>query len=260
MQALLLRFLETGELQPVGGLAPTCSVNTRVICATNRTLLERVEQGEFRRDLYYRLNVVHLVVPPLRERREDIPPLVEHFARVYGDRYHRRQLRLAPDAMEMLVEYSWPGNVRELKNVIERVVVRSRSDVVTAACLPREIMAGRVPMSGSSRPTSPSPSDALLHRMLVDGESFWAAVYPAFLNRDLTRDDLRTIVQKGLERTRGNYRVLIELFNMPAKDYRRFLNLLRKHSCQQPFQPFRTAKAEQPEPAAVGPGRVRIAG
>src|SRR5215210_1781894 len=120
MQGLLLRFMETGELQKVGSDRVTTRVNVRVIAATNRSLREMIEEGTFREDLFYRLNVIHLTVPALRERREDIPPLIEYFlaqfTRTNGNGNGYIAKALAPDTMRLLCEYSWPGNVRELEN------------------------------------------------------------------------------------------------------------------------------------------------
>src|SRR5436305_2312593 len=113
MQGLLLRFLETGELQKVGADGGGHHVNVRVIAATNRNLRDMITQGTFREDLFYRLNVIHLVVPPLRDRREDIPPLIGHFMRRFTSGNSRPVRRLSTDALKLLYEYSWPGNVRE---------------------------------------------------------------------------------------------------------------------------------------------------
>src|SRR6516165_2266396 len=110
MQALLLRFLETGEIQSVGAHSAPTNVNVRVIAATNRNLADRVAAGEFREDLLYRLRVIHIHVPPLRDRREDIPELIDHFLRKSG-----RKIRISDAAMQVLMSYHWPGNVRELQ-------------------------------------------------------------------------------------------------------------------------------------------------
>jgi two-component system nitrogen regulation response regulator NtrX len=135
MQSLLLRFLETGELQKVGAERAGRNVNVRVIAATNRRLDEMIEQGLFREDLFYRLNVIHIIVPPLRDRKEDIPKLVDQFLQQFlGNGYVVRSI--APDAMEALSNYYWPGNVRELQNVIERLVVTGRRDVARLEDLP----------------------------------------------------------------------------------------------------------------------------
>src|SRR6478672_9157257 len=122
MQGLLLRFMETGELQKVGADRAGARVNVRVIAATNRSLRDMIVQGTFREDLFYRLNVIHLTVPSLRDRREDIPALIDHFLQQFtkGDAHVVKGL--APETLRHLREYSWPGNVRELENVIERLV------------------------------------------------------------------------------------------------------------------------------------------
>src|SRR5918993_609034 len=118
MQGLLLRFLETGELQKVGADRILGRVDVRVIAATNRNLRDMIDQGTFREDLFYRLNVIHLTVPPLRERPEDIPPLINHFLQYFTrtDAYLAREL--SSDAFALLRAYTWPGNVRELENVM----------------------------------------------------------------------------------------------------------------------------------------------
>jgi transcriptional regulator with PAS, ATPase and Fis domain len=257
MQALLLRFLENGELQRVGADRIQSRVDVRVIAATNRDLAERIASKDFREDLYYRLNVIHMTVPPLRERREDIPVFLQYFVRMYAERHGMRAPEIAPDALAQLVAYSWPGNVRELKNVAERLIVRSHSPILTIAELPEEI---RQWGHGTARPSPPVPAlantiaDELYTRMVHDRESFWSAVHPLFMTRDLTRADLRNILRKGLQQTGGNYKLLVELFNMPGADYKRFLNFLRKHECHVPFQRFRTARPAAEDLVAAGIG------
>src|SRR5687767_2456507 len=139
MQGLLLRFMETGELQKVGADRAAGRVNVRVIAATNRNLRDMISDGTFREDLFYRLNVIHLTVPPLRERREDITSLIDYFLAQFTRSTGYVVRGLAPETMRLLCEYSWPGNVRELENVIERLVVTGRSEVVMAEELPHEI-------------------------------------------------------------------------------------------------------------------------
>ncbi len=242
MQALLLRFLESGEVQRVGADRTQSRVDVRVIAATNRNLVERIAEKEFREDLYYRLNVIHLLIPPLRERRDDVQVLLPYFLRVYSQRHGVPTPDLSPDALRLLVAYDWPGNVRELKNVVERLVVRARALVVAPEDLPAEITG--LPRSERERmPVRASAAESMYERMVRGGESFWAVVYPPFIARDLTRDDMRLIIRKGLEQARGNYKLLVALFNMPPTDYKRFLNFLRKHDCHMPFQRFRSAAA-----------------
>jgi transcriptional regulator with GAF, ATPase, and Fis domain len=246
MQGLLLRFLETGEVQRVGCERGVRRVNVRIIAATNRDLAQQVAAGAFREDLYYRLNVIRIHVPPLRARPADVPALFAHFAELFGRQYGLAPRLLMPEAEQALTSCRWPGNVRELKNVVERLVVRAPGEPVYAADLPAECRSAADVLrcvsvsrhAGGDR----DPLQRLIDRLLQDGDSFWDAVHAPFMDRDLSRDQLRRIVQAGLERTAGNYRMLVELFNMPASDYKRFLSFLRKHDCQVPFHAFRAVR------------------
>jgi DNA-binding NtrC family response regulator len=249
MQALLLRFLESGEIQRVGSDRVNSRVDVRVIAATNRDLMARIADKSFREDLYYRLNVIHLAIPPLRERREDIEPLFTHFCRLYSQRHKLPLPVISPEAMERIASYRWPGNVRELKNVAERVVVRTRSGIIDPTDLPREVSNAVVEMRPVEAFRSKRTSDVLFERMVVGGESFWTVVYEPFMSRDLTREDLRAIITAGLEQTRGNYKALVQSFNLEPADYKRFLNFLRKYQCHMPFQRFRSARIRMDEPA-----------
>ena len=131
MQALLLRFLESGEIQPVGADGGGTTVDVRVISATNRDLPALIASGQFREDLMYRIRVIHLLVPPLRARREDIKPLIEHTIQRSG-----RPLKLSDEAMQALEQYRWPGNVRQLQNMIEQLSWMSSKDTVSLDDLP----------------------------------------------------------------------------------------------------------------------------
>lgn len=250
MQALLLRFLETGEIQRIGGEGRATTLDVRILAATNRDLFERTQQKEFREDLYYRLNVVHLVMPPLRARREDIRLLFEHFLRVLGDQYRLSVCQISDEVVELLEAYHWPGNIRELKNVAERVAVRYAGQLLTARELPPHFAHPRdaAPTPPGSFATVPSLVDVLYDRMTCKGESFWTAVFVPFMSRDLTRETVRAIIRRGLECTKGNYRLIPSLFNFPASDYKRLLNFLQKHDCQVPFHDFRVI-SRTPEPA-----------
>jgi DNA-binding NtrC family response regulator len=235
MQALLLRFLETGEIQRVGAERNTMPVDVRVISATNHNLVARMAVRAFREDLYYRLNVVHLVIPPLRERREDIPLFLRHFFHAYSEKQGSPCPDLTIEAMSRLVEYDWPGNVRELQNLVQRLIARRLTRAITAQDLVS--IPQREPHTRPAAPPAAATTmaDLLFSRMVEGGESFWTVVYPSFMVRDLSRHDLRRIVEKGLQETRGNYRLLVQRFNMPRHDYGRFLNFLRKHDCRIPF-------------------------
>lgn len=130
MQGVLLRFLETGELQRVGSSRVDMRVDVRVVAATSRVLSDRVASGHFRLDLYYRLKVLHLHMPPLRERLEDVPELIAYFIARYSAEYRLAPPVIKPPALAVLMAHHWPGNVRELKNLAERLVVRASGDTV----------------------------------------------------------------------------------------------------------------------------------
>jgi len=259
MQVVLLRFLETGEIQRIGADRPHTRVNVRLITATNRDLSKEIAAGTFREDLYFRLNVIRVTIPPLRERLDDIGPLFEYYLNLFAVQHRLPRPQLCPTALETLMAHRWPGNVRELRNVAERVVLKAGAgDRIRPSDLPADVFHGRprpspvaTDASASSIP-GPSQVEEMTARMLRNGESFWSTVYPVFMARDLTRSDLRRIVQTGLESTNGNYRLLVQLFNMPIEDYKRFLGFLRKHDCHLPFQRFRTVptrlRAVEPEP------------
>ncbi len=251
MQALLLRFLESGEIQRVGAERAQARVNVRVIAATNRNLTERIASRDFREDLYYRLNVIHLTVPALRDRRDDVPELLYHFISFYAARHGVPAPQVTPEAMAQLVAYNWPGNVRELRNFVERLVLRARNGVILPTDLPIEI-APPAPLAAREAPRA-SMLDRMYDRMVNRHESFWSVVYEPFMLRDMTRDDLRAIISRGLEQTRGSYRILVQLFNMSDADYKRFLNFLRKHECQMPFQRFRSLPARFDGAAGAAP-------
>jgi transcriptional regulator with GAF, ATPase, and Fis domain len=242
MQCMLLRFLETGEIQRIGADRAHTRVNVRLISATNRDLAKEIAAGTFREDLYFRLNVIRIIIPPLRERIADVPLLLDHFFDVFCAQHRRPRPQLSPAALDTMMAHRWPGNIRELKNVVERVVLRSEGNVVRPEDLPADTFHVR-PAAAARAESVSSISvqvEEMTGKMLRQGESFWTAVYPVFMNRDLTRSELQRIVQTGLEATNGNYRLMVQLFNMPGEDYKRFLGFLRKHDCHLPFQRFRT--------------------
>ena len=239
MQGLLLRFLETGEIQKVGSEGSGRHLNVRVISATNRDLRDMIKQGTFREDLFYRLNVIHIVVPPLRERREDIPLLVAQFLSQFAAQNRSSIVTVSPEAMKALVEYSWPGNVRELENVMERLVVTIPGPTIEVDHLSSEIRVHDKIALRPKRERRRTVADDLYKRMIDQRESFWATVYPLFMDREITRANVREIVRRGLEEARGNYKIVARLFNMEPRDYKRFLNFLRKHDCQIPFKDYR---------------------
>jgi two-component system response regulator HydG len=137
-QAKILRVLQEREFEPVGS-TQTIKVDTRIIAATNKNLKEEIDQGHFREDLYYRINVVVLPVPSLGERREDIPLLADFFLKQYAKKNHRSIHGFTPRAVDLLMRHDWPGNVRELENIVERAVIMSRGDMITPLEFPEII-------------------------------------------------------------------------------------------------------------------------
>ncbi len=174
-QAKLLRVIQEREFMPVGS-TETIKVDVRIIAATNAELKKLVEEGKFREDLYYRLNVINLSLPPLRDRKEDIPPLVEHFLTKFSrenekflDPDGKSQLRFEPEAMQLLLDYNWPGNVRELENAVERAVVLASQTTVPADVLPDSILQeGGVKIRRDA--SGMLPADASLPEILADFE------------------------------------------------------------------------------------------
>ncbi|MEW6325451.1 MAG: sigma 54-interacting transcriptional regulator, partial [Nitrospirota bacterium] len=159
LQVKLLRVLQEGEFQRVGG-QQTLRADVRVIAATHRDLAQAIRTGRFREDLYYRINVLAVAVPPLRERLDDLPALAEHFI-VKASATMHKTVALAPEAMALLGRYHWPGNVRELENVIERAVVLTEGAVITAADLPKEITG----LSGEAARAVSDPTLSLNEKM-----------------------------------------------------------------------------------------------
>jgi DNA-binding NtrC family response regulator len=234
LQGRLLRLLEGGLTAPDGA-----SFEFRVIASTTRDLGDLVAHGQFREDLMYRLEVVHLHVPPLRERRDDVRPLAEWKSRKLG-----RPLICTSEAWSALEQYFWPGNVRELSNVVEQLTWTSSQATMRLDDLPESV---RGYAGGGIKPVRDRRRQMAdeIYTGLVEGRyAFWTDVYEMFMRRDLTRDDLRGVLRRGLTATRGSYRSLLELFGIPPGDYKRLLNFLAAHDCALDFREFRTQRPE----------------
>jgi len=243
MQALLLRFLENGEVKPVGSDAVSAKVDVRVIAATNRNLPDLVQRGQFREDLMYRIMVVHLEVPPLRNRRDDIRALVSHIIERSA-----LPLDLSEEALQVIERHHWPGNVRELQNIIEQLAWLHGGARLEVKDLPPALVgsaAGNVVLSRERRKRI---GDHLYEGLVTGSCSFWEHVYPMFINRDITRADITTMVRQALIETSGNYRAVLQLLGMPQSDYKRFLNFLSTHGCSVDFREFRSGKASRERP------------
>jgi DNA-binding NtrC family response regulator len=257
MQAVLLRFTETGEVQPVGADRPAGRANVRLITATNRDLRAQIAEGKFREDLYYRLNVIQLRIPPVRERSGDVPLLLRFFLERASQLHGLPCPELSPEAEAIILRYPWPGNVRELKNITERLVVRDMRRPVTPDDLPAELRGpGReqrqpgaaLDLTGLGLTTAdsiagrPSSVADILWQRMLDGDNFWT-VAEMYKNHDITRADLRMLIHRGLQQTRGNYRALLGVFNLPANDYKRFQAFLFQHKCNLPFRSYRGSES-----------------
>jgi DNA-binding NtrC family response regulator len=250
MQAMLLRFSETGEIQTVGMDAPGGRADVRLITATNRDLREQIAAGEFREDLYYRLNVIHIRIPPLRERGHDVVLLFRHFLRKASEAHRLPPPDLTSDAEQLVLNHSWPGNVRELRNVTERIALRDTNRPISPADLPVELRGGdrsttvttaQVPGQESSheQPHGQPIAQHLWDKLMTGGD-FWDVVQKPFRAHEITRAELAALIDRGLHETRGSYRALVRLFNLPPSDYKRFHAFLYQQNCNLPVGPYRT--------------------
>jgi len=264
MQAALLRFTETGEIQPVGGDAPSGRTDVRLICATNRDLRARIANGAFREDLYYRLNVIQIAVPPLRDRGDDILVLFEYYLTRAAEAHRMDVPTLTPEVARLLLGYQWPGNVRELRNVTERLVLHGSPRPLQRQDLPAEIRDAHstvVTRHATARTTAiaatletgtpASTTTEHLWKRLTAGEDFWTVVQAAFKAHEITRKDLAALVDRGLQETHGSYRALVARVNLPATDYKRFHAFLYSQRCNLPVQPYRQMRG-RPEVGKPG--------
>ncbi len=193
LQAKLLRVLQEGEFQRVGG-TKTLNVNVRVLAATNKNLEEEVKEGRFRQDLYYRLNVVPIFLPPLRSRRQDIPYLAEHFLKKYQNKHKKIVKRISSGVMKRFMDYRWEGNVRELESVIEHSVILADRDVIEMDALPEKL---QEPLA------TPSPANPLEFTIPDEGISL------EHLERSL--------IESALKKTNGSIKKTSELLSISYK-------------------------------------------
>jgi transcriptional regulator with GAF, ATPase, and Fis domain len=207
LQVKLLRVLQEREFERVGGTRPI-SVDIRLITATNKNLEEAVKAGMFRLDLYYRLNVVTLIMPPLRERREDIPTLADYFVRKYSTKCKVKAKKISPDAMQCLVNYDWPGNVRELENAVERALVLNATDIIQAEDLPESILEKDPPLAIAAaryHATIKETKKQLILNALCESRGNYTeaahllGVHPNYLHRLIRNLDLKESIRSSLD-------------------------------------------------------------
>jgi two-component system response regulator HydG len=220
VQVKLLRALQEGEVEPVGGR--TTAVDFRLVCATNRDLTEEIKGGRFREDLYYRINVVPVRIPPLRDRLEDVPMLVDHFMRMFAVRHGKPVEGISDEAVALMSAYGWPGNVRELENALERAVVLARGPVLQVDDLPPEL---RDPQAGHGRQLTFSVGTPL-------------------------EEVERRMIMETLKFTRGDKRLAADLLGIATRTIYRKLEsgAIRDES----YSPQRDKPAEKVEPTKQG--------
>jgi transcriptional regulator with PAS, ATPase and Fis domain len=247
MQALLLRFLESGEVQPVGADVSDRKVDARVVAATNRDLDRMTLAGTFREDLLYRIRVVHLHVPPLRERVEDIRPLLTHFLLSVDP-----AIKVSEDAWRLLESHHWPGNVREVQNVAEQIGAAGHAHEIGAADLPTyTVAAPELQPRGADRRRE--HMDVLFESLRSGTADFWQDVHDVFMDREMTRQDVRHLVERGLAAADGSYREMLQILGLRREHYKRLLNFLVRHGCAVDFRPYRPGGA-----AASGGGKAHV--
>jgi len=211
-QAKLLRALQERQIRRLGDTVFR-QLDIRVIAATNRDLRALVNRGDFREDLFYRLNVFSIQVPPLRNRLDDVPLLVDVMLK------GRKQI--TKGALAKLQLYNFPGNVRELDNIIEIAIYTAMDDTIEECHI---VLTDGVPTGVSD---------------ILRVENFWDSVARPYADRLITRTHVENVVRRGLQESRGSYRRLVRLFNLPDSDYKRFMDFLRRHRCNIDYRQYR---------------------
>ena len=233
LQAKLLRAIQEREIRRIGETRSR-PVDVRLIAATNCDLDKLVQEKRFRRDLLYRLKVLHIELPALRNRREDIPRLAQSFLERLNAA-NKTKKHFAASFFDGLSTYKFPGNIRELHNIIERSFILSSSNAITG-----------VPIENKDRESASSDDVSAWFSNLTDGKmNFWSAVHDKYKKRDISRETITALVDLGLKSTRGSYKALASSFHIDRKEYRRFMDFLRRNQCHLDFRPYRKGAATQ---------------
>jgi len=230
LQAKLLRVIQEREVRRLGETSGR-HIDVRLIVASNQDLEKLVNTGQFRKDLFYRLKVLHITLPPLRDRRDDIPMLAHTFLKKLNVS-NKTKKYFAPNVVENLMLLQFPGNVRELQNAVERAFFLAKGFMIT-----------EIPIQPDNAATS-APADEIQvwFKELSEGQKdFWSAVHNRYKRRDISREKVVALVDFGLRSTRGNYKTMASMFRMKPKDYRRFMDFLRRNDCLLDFRPYRKA-------------------
>jgi DNA-binding NtrC family response regulator/serine/threonine protein kinase/tetratricopeptide (TPR) repeat protein len=231
LQTRLLRILQEREVRRVGDTRGR-PIDVRLIAATNRSLEDLVKEGEFRQDLLFRLKVLHIQLPPLRARRDDIPLLATTFLNRLNS-MNQIKKSFGVGTLGDLALHQFPGNVRELQNAIERSFYAAPGQVITKIVLQK------------THETDAAPADEMegWFRDLTEGKkSFWSAVHDRYKRRDISRERVLALVDLGLRSTQGNYKAVASMFKIKEAEYRRFMDFLRRNDCLLDFRPYRKAE------------------
>jgi transcriptional regulator with GAF, ATPase, and Fis domain/tetratricopeptide (TPR) repeat protein/serine/threonine protein kinase len=231
LQARLLRVIQEREVRRIGETKGR-AVDVRLIVATNTNLDTLVQQREFRQDLLFRLKVLHIKVPPLRARREDIPQLVEAFIERLNFT-HRSSKYATGGFMDQLSAFEYPGNIRELQNLVERAYLFAKGAAIASA-----------PIEPPVKPATASEIETWFKDLTEGRQEFWSAVYDRYKRRDISREKVVALVDLGLRSTRGNYKALASMFQVKDREYRRFMDFLRRNDCELDFRPYRKPAAQ----------------
>jgi len=218
LQAKLLRVLQEREIERIGG-SKTIKVDIRVICATNKDLKKAVDDKEFREDLLFRINVLPIYLPPLRHRQEDLPMLIDHFIRVYNPRLGKQVQGVSRDALDLMMSYRWPGNVRELENTLQRAMILTNSDILTAECLSMSIRGQTTASQPTEAPVLAAPSangpgDESLASILDEND--FSVSLADKVQRVIDRAEER-LIRAALEQTGGHRQQTADLLGISRK-------------------------------------------
>ncbi len=232
LQIRLLRVLQEKEVRRIGD-AKGRTVDVRLIAATNSNLESLVEKGQFRQDLFYRLNVLHITIPPLRKRKEDIPDIARVFlARL--NKTNKTRKRFSTAALEQLTTGHYRGNVRELQNMVERAyLLAAESNTIK-----------QVVVNSASAGQDTDEIDRWFKDLREGRIDFWSAIHNRYKKRDISREKVIALMELGLRETHGSYKSVATLFHVGHHEYRRFMDFLRRNHCQPDFRPYRRLRLE----------------
>lgn len=218
-QVMLLRALAFGEFQPLGA-SQTRTVNVRVVAATNRAIGKMVGAEHFRNDLFFRLRYFHIRIPALRERGDDWRLLVDYFLARLRSQYGVDK-RFSGDSMKVLRDYDWPGNIRELSSIVTMGYALCDGELIEPGDFVSQLEKLDDRKEGND--------EDLYRRVVVAGEDFWKVIYSSFMDREINRSQVRAMIRRGLARTGGSYRRLLDEFRIPSTGYQKFMDFLRHH-------------------------------